>query len=201
MKENQVTERWAPAVYIRENGSILDFTGLYEVSDMGRVRSLNYNGLVGRVGVLSQATYENSGGDIYYIVVLRKEGKSYTLRTHRLVLSSFKESEYFSGAVCDHIVARSETSCDNRLTNLRWITQRQNCNTEHRSTLISKTQINHPAKSKRVRVTDLTTGKVTIYPSSREAGRALGLSPRSPSVYIYKRKGFYKKLNLHFAYV
>lgn len=201
MKKNQVTENWMPARYIREDGSVLDFTGLYEVSSLGRVRSLRF----GKTKILSPGTYENTSGAIYYMVTLRKDGKIYTLQVHRLILSSFRPEGhpegYSLGAVCNHKKERTSTSCINELWNLEWTTQKANVNTEHCKDLLSKTQINHPAKSKRVRVTDLTTGKVTIYPSAMEAGRALGVNPKLPSSYIHKCKGYYKKRNLHFAHV
>lgn len=194
-------EHWMPARYIRPNNTMLDFKNHYEVSDLGRVRSLNYRH-TGKAKVLSQSTYECKDSDetIYYQVTLRKDNKRYTLSTHRLVLSSFKRSEYFPGAVVNHIEARSEI-CDNSLANLEWITQKDNVNTEHCKELQSITHTNHPTKSKRVRVTDLTTGKTTVYPSAKEAGRALGINPKTPAMCINQNKGFHKKLGLHFRYV
>lgn len=200
MKKEQI-EVWKPARYIKgDNGSVLDFTGLYEVSSLGKVRSLSYH-RTGKTKELSQDTFECKDGTICYQVTLCKDNKRHLLLVHRLVLSTFKESEFFEGADCDHIIARSETECINRLDNLRWVTHRQNTSTEHRRTLLSKAHTNHPAKSKHVRVTDLTTGKTTAYPSAREAGRSLGINPKTPAIYINQNKGFYKKLGLHFAYV
>lgn len=201
MKKNQITENWVPAVYIRpKDGSVLDFMGLYEVSSLGRVRSMDYHN-TGKIKVLSQGTYENSSGAIYYMVTLCLNKKHYTLLTHRLVLSSFKLDDWFPNAVVDHINHRTSASCDNRLCNLRWVTQQQNVSTEHRKTLLSKVLTNHQSFSKRVRVTNFTTGETTIYPSAREAGRALGINPKLPAAYISKNKGYCKKRNLHFAYV
>lgn len=200
MKENQITERWVAARYIRENDTILDFTGKYEVSSLGRVRSLNYK-RSGKTKVLSLGTIENTDGTILYNVVLRLNNKYYTIQAHRLVLSSFKESEYFSGAVCDHIDARTGSYCNNHLDNLHWVTPQQNSTTERCKTLKSKALTNHPTKSKRVQVTDLTTGESTEFPSANEVGRTLGINPKTPAMCINQRKGYYKKLNLHFAYV
>lgn len=193
-------EIWASARYIRPDGAVLDFTGLYEVSDLGRVRSLNYRN-TGKIKVMSPVALKGRNGSIYYIVGLHKDSKVYQLTIHRLILSSFKEGEYFSGAIVDHTDARTETSCDNRLSNLRWVTYQQNNSTEHFKELQSKAQTNHPAKSKRVKVTDLTACASAIYPSTMEAERALDLPCRTICSCIRNRKGFYKKLNLRFAYV
>ena len=193
-------EHWMPVRYIRPNGTILDFTGLYEVSDLGRVRSLNYR-RTGKTKELSQCTFECKDGTIYYQVTLRKGNKRHLLPVHRLVLSTFKESEFFEGAIVNHKVERTPFVCDNSLANLEWTTQKDNVNTEHRRTLLSKSQTNHPSKSKRVCVTDFTTWKTTVYPSAKEAGRSLGINPKIPAMCINQNKGFYKKLGLHFEYV
>lgn len=198
-------EHWKPARYIKgDNSSVLDFTGKYEVSSLGRVRSLNYR-RTGKTKELSQVTHECIDGTIYYQVLLSKNNKKYTLQVHRLVLSSFRpkghSDGYFSGAIINHKVERTPFVCDNSLTNLEWTTQKDNVNTEHRRVLLSKSQTNHPSKSKKVRVTDLTTGKTTVYPSAKEAGRALGINPWTPAMCINQNKGFHKKLGLHFEYV
>lgn len=199
MKKNQTKEIWVPAKYIKKDNSVLDFTGLYEVSDLGRVRSLNYMH-TGKAEVLSQAIPKVKDA-ILHQVLLCKDSKQYNLLVHRLVLSSFKENEHFSGALADHIDPRTETSCDDSLCNLRWVTPQDNVSTEHCKDATSKANTNHPSLSKRVKVTDLTTGTATIYPSAREAGRSLNLPSDTISPYIRKYNGFYRKGNLHFAYV
>lgn len=192
-------EHWVPAKYIRTNGTVVNFTGLYEVSDLGRVRRLNYHG-TGKAKVLSLSVFECSDGTIYYQVRLHMN-KRYQLSVHRLVLSSFKESEFFEGAVADHIDARTSTSCNDRLCNLRWITQQQNVSTKHCRSLQSKAQKNNPKTSKRVKVTNLSTNETTIYPSAMETGRSLGINPNQPAMCINRYNGFYKKRGLRFEYI
>ena len=200
MKDQETKERWVAARYIRPNDTVLDFTGKYEVSDRGRVRSLNYH-RTGKTRVLSLCAAKANDGTIYHHVMLCLNNKKYMIQVHRLVLSSFKEGEHFPGAVCDHIDARTENSCCNHLDNLHWVTQQQNSSTERCIKLTSKALTNHPDLSKRVRVTNLTTGEATIYPSAREAGRTLGIHPDTPAVYINQLNGFYKKLKLRFEYI
>ena len=199
MKQNQ--EIWTPAKYITESGDIIDFTDLYLVSDQGNVKSLNYRH-TGKEGILSQRTVETEDGSIFYTICLCKDGKTYHMPTHRLILSSFNQEGWFPNADVDHIDARTSTNCNNMLCNLRWFTRQQNSSTEHRKELLSKAHTNHPAKSKRVRVKNLTTGETTEYPSANEAGRALGIrAVNTPAVCINRCNGYYKKMNLQFSYI
>lgn len=186
-------EIWVPAKYINNDGMVLDFAGLYEVSNYGRVKSLNYR-CTGKAKVLSLGTSKVKDGSILYTVALCKDCKKYFKNVHRLVLSSFNMEGWFENADVDHIIARTSTNCNNCLDNLRWVTRQQNNSTDHcRELLINRKQ------SKRVKVTDLSTGEVTEYPSAMEAGRSLGM-PHVSSV-IRKQNGYYKKSNLHFEYV
>lgn len=197
MKE--IKEVWVPAVYIFESGVTIEFLN-YMVSDHGRVKSLNYNH-TGKERILKRDKIKAKGKSInvYYQVALYKNNKRYQLPVYRIVLSSFKGSEYFPGAVADHIVARTEI-CNDCLTNLRWVTPQQNNSTDHAKELLSKAHTNHPSKSKKVKVT-FSDGTQQIFPSAKEAGRSLGISPTTPATYINQHNGFYKKMNLMFSYV
>lgn len=197
MKEQEVKEYWIAAKFIRPNKSVLDFSGLYEVSSLGRVRSLRF----GKTKIMKLATGYNTDGTIFHRLTLRKDNKRYQISVHRLVLSSFREQDYFEGAIADHVEVRTSTSCNDKLSNLQWITQQQNTSTEHCRESRSKALTNRKDLSKRVRVIDLTTGEVTNYPSAKEAGRALGINPTLVSVKILQQKGNYPKLGLHFAYI
>ena len=195
-------ERWTVCKYITESGDIIEFPN-YMVSDQGRVKSLDYNH-TGKEQILKQhnaGSHRKKDKSMWYKVFLNKEGKQYDLATHRLVLSSFSWSEYFPNAICDHIDERTENSCDNSLCNLRWVTQKTNTSTDHARTLKSEKQLNDPKKSKRVRVKDLSTGKVTEYPSSYEVERVLELPRNTVSLHINRHEGRYKKRQLHFAYI
>lgn len=108
-------EQWRP---------VRGYQGFYEVSDLGRVRSVDRvvgqrpNGprLV-RGRVLSPAT--DSGG--YQGVALCKYGTQRTERVHRLVIEAFAGAA--PGMVTDHI---NGDRTDNRLANLRAATSSQN---------------------------------------------------------------------------
>lgn len=111
-------EKWAPAA---------GFEGLYEVSDMGRVKSLRRayqrsDGLTGllRERILRPATRQR--GHLH--VVLRKNGAYHTRTVHRLVLEAFVGPRP-RGLVCCHGNGNPQ---DNRLYNLRWDTPKANSN-------------------------------------------------------------------------
>lgn len=192
-------EIWAPARYINEDGTVLSFEN-YEVSSLGRVKSLDYNH-TGKAKILCQSTIECNDGSILYTVCICKDCKKYNKTVHRLVLSSFDQEGWSENACADHIVARTSTSCNNRLSNLRWLTQKENVNTVHCKELKSRALTNRSDQSKRVRVTNLTTCEITEYPSTKEAERSLGMPLRTVSNIIRNQKGFYKKGNLHFSYI
>ena len=201
MKQNEIEEIWTAAKYIQVDGVVLEFSN-YMVSNYGRVKSLNYRN-TGKAKERSQFAAKDPCpcSAMLYQVPLRLNKKRYCLKAHRLVLSSFRPEEWFPGAVVDHIKARTKDCCINMLSNLRWVTSQQNTSTAHSKTLKSKVLTNRPDQSKRIRVTDLTTGEVTEYPSAKEAGRALGINPYVPSHCINRRKGFYKKRQLLFEYI
>lgn len=193
-------EIWTPAVYIFENGTTIEFQG-YAVSDQGRVKSLNYN-RTGKEKIMSQHISRHKDSTIYYMVGMWcKSKKKHFIQVHRLILSSFKKSEFFPGAVVNHKTERTATSCINKLSNLAWVTRQQNNSTDHRKALISKALTNCNTTSKKVRVKDLSTGDITEYPSSREADRILGLPRCAVSKYIRNYNGYYKKMNLMFSYI
>ena len=74
------------------------FEGLYEISDYGRIKSLNYYGC-GKVKIL-----ELSAKDGKYIKVgLYKEGKVYYKRVHRLVAETFLPPPQAGQTQVDHI--------------------------------------------------------------------------------------------------
>ena len=196
MKEQETKEHWMPAKFIRPDGSVLDFTGLYEVSDLGHVRSLKFR----KTKTLKPLKNRGEDGNIYYHVHLRKDNKRHPLTVHRLVLSSFREGEFFEGAVCDHIVARTKTDCCNHLDNLRWVTILQNSSTEHHREIKSKKFINRKDLSKRVKVT-FSDGTQKIFPSTMEVIRQLDLPHITVSQCIHKCNGYYKKLGIHFEYI
>ena len=189
--QSEVKEIWVLCKFINHSGVVEEYPN-YEVSNLGRIRTLNYNHS-GKSKVLKHVANAQSNG-IYYRVSLCKNMRIYSRLIHRLVLSSFNLKGYFRGAVADHVNSNTE---DNRLKNLRWTTQQENINTPHRKALM----INHPGLSKRVQITFLDDSHTEILPSGYEVERTLGLPKHTVASCIHNRSGHYKRLNLLFEYI
>lgn len=101
-----MTEEWKP---------IPGYEGLYEISNLGRVRGLASNS----VGLLASSFIERNR---YCFVNLSKENKQRTLRVHRLVLLAFVGPPE-PGQVCMHL---DNNPRNNALSNLRWGSQKEN---------------------------------------------------------------------------
>ena len=101
---------------------IVGFEGLYQVSNMGRVRGLdrykdNYSKKQFVEGVVLR-TYLNIKG--YEIVKINKNSKTYQKSVHRLVIEHFLGKKNFE---CNHI---NKIKNDNRLCNLEYSDPREN---------------------------------------------------------------------------
>ncbi|QOC56062.1 HNH endonuclease [Gordonia phage Clown] len=124
-------EEWRP---------VTGYEGFYEVSDQGRVRSLDRT--------VSHGTNERriAGGMLaggpddagYRIVGLFRKGHRKTLKVHHLVLCAFV-SERPDGMEACH---NNGNLADNRLSNLRW-------DTHSRNVFDSVRQDTHPQSSKK----------------------------------------------------
>ena len=140
----------------------------YKVSNLGRIKSLNYNH-TGKEKILKLRL--NSDG--YYYVFLCKNGEMKNFKVHRLVALSFIPNPENKECI-DHI---NGIKVDNRVENLRWCTQKENMNYPLAKKNISQSQINNPKKSKTVLQLDINTRKIiNEFPSAMEACRQTGIS-------------------------
>tara|TARA_R110001632_G_scaffold27006_5_gene72752 strand:- start:3316 stop:3810 length:495 start_codon:yes stop_codon:yes gene_type:complete len=101
---------------------IKDYEGLYQISNLGRVKSLKF----GKERIL-KGTKDFNG---YSIVCLHKDGNQKTKKVHQLVAIAFL-GHIPSGMslVVDHI---NRIKTDNRLENLQIITNRENLSKDKR---------------------------------------------------------------------
>lgn len=101
----------------------------YMISNLGRVKSLNYN-KTGKEKILKQGINK----DGYCYVDLCKEGERKTFRVHRLVATHFIPNPQILPCV-NH---KDENKQNNCVSNLEWCTQEYNCNYGKRNVKISK---------------------------------------------------------------
>ena len=157
-----------------EYRDIEGYEGLYQVSNLGRVKSLNYR-RTGKERILKPG----KDGHGYLQVILWKGGKSKTCKVHRLVAEAFLENPQGLPEI-NHI---SEDKTDNSLENLEWVSHEYNCNYGTRIKRIaeanSKALTNHPKLSKSVIAISKVSGLITEFKSIHEAERVLGINNSS----------------------
>jgi hypothetical protein len=120
-----------------------NYEGKYQVSNIGRVRSLRYmrgkcNVLLKEPLILKQYSGEKTRN--YMMIGLNKNNKRQSYRVHRLVLEAFcgfrpagKEAAHLNG-----------DPSDNRIQNLMWATQEENLNHKRiHGTIIRGSMINN----------------------------------------------------------
>lgn len=103
---------------------ISGYEGLYEVSNLGNVRSVerrvwSRGFYVTLKGKAKKQVIDTRG---YCVVFLFKEGKQKTHRVHRLVANAFIPNPYNKSEI-DHINTNKQ---DNRADNLKWVTPKEN---------------------------------------------------------------------------
>lgn len=109
--ENYLYEEWRP---------IKGYEGLYEVSNLGRVRSLPNRGTPGRFNEGKIRIPQKRGR--YLFVSLYKNGKGKAYSIHRLVAAAFVPNPN-NYSVVDHWDTNPYNNC---AENLRWVTHSQN---------------------------------------------------------------------------
>lgn len=112
------------------------YNGKYQVSNMGRFKSLNYNN-TGMEMVLNLKPNRFTGyvgSTIGYV--------------HRLVLMTFNPIDNMEEYQCDHINSIRD---DNRLENLRWVSRSENNSTKHSRYMRSKNNKHTSHKSEYIK--------------------------------------------------
>ena len=136
----------------------------YQVSDLGRVRSLNYRNS-GKSKILKQ--YGNGTG-YYQLKLTDNFGNSKSVLVHRLVATAFIENPFPDK--WDQVNHIDEDKSNNCVENLEWCDQTMNHNHGTINERTSKSMTNNPKRSKQVCC--IETG--IIYPSINEAQRQIG---------------------------
>ena len=95
---------------------VVGFEGLYQISSLGNIRSLNYS----RTKTVKNIKPTLTHG--YLRVVLRKDKKSFTRAVHRLVAEAFIDN-FDNLPEVNH---KDECKTNNCLDNLEWCTRKYN---------------------------------------------------------------------------
>lgn len=112
---------------------VLDWEGLYQVSNLGRVRSVERRAKQSRWGtsttrhVRARILKPFTTGPtppVYMLVRLYREGKKVQRKIHHLVAEAFLEPKPFKDALVLHW---DDDPKNNAAENLRWGTQSENC--------------------------------------------------------------------------
>ena len=105
-------------VIIEKNGIVYDYSGLYQISNFGRVKSLNY-ARTGKPGILKLS---EKNKDKYIDVTLVKNKEKQGFSVHRLVATAFVQNPN-NLPIVNH---KDENKHNNRADNLEWCTTQYN---------------------------------------------------------------------------
>lgn len=148
-------EQWKPVV---------GYERLYEVSNLGRVKSLNYNH-TGKERLLK--AWKNKDG--YMFVVLMKDGVRKTCTVHRLVATAFI-TNHQGLPIINH---KDENPENNKVNNLEWCSYSYNNSYNNRAKKVGE------KTSKPIFGISKINGLIVEYRSAKEAGKVLNIAPTS----------------------
>ena len=158
-------EIWKTAIY---DGEI--YEGLYKVSNLGRILSLNYKN-TGKAELLKPV---NVNG--YLQVCLSKNKEYKTCYVHRLIAEAFLENpenkpevnhkiEGDEGKKINMVIFNEDGTIDKERTTIEWVTSKENSNYGTRNERAAK------ANSKRVLQFSLSGELIREWDSTQECGR------------------------------
>lgn len=135
-----MTEQWRTAVYDDEV-----YEGLYKVSNLGRILSLDYNH-TGKPGLMTPVKRKKDG---YFQVGLSKNGEYKKCLVHRLVAETFLENpekkpcinhkiEGDEGKKINMVIFNEDGSVDEEKSTIEWATYEENNNYATRNERVSK---------------------------------------------------------------
>lgn len=172
---------------------IENYEGLYQVSNLGRVRSLDRvvkserTGYKTVRGKIIKPTIQNTG---YYYVLLYKDGKALRKTLHRIIAKAFIPNPENKPQI-DHING-DKTDC--RIENMRWVTPGENNSNPHRCKEFSCSKSGNGYK--KIRQYSLDGTFIKEWDGSKPAAISLGkkssahivdcLAGRKHSAYGYK---------------
>lgn len=166
---------------------IEDYEGLYQVSNLGRVKALTHKSWNGykywmKPGKILKQTLQTNKK---YLFVTLSDGHNHSrkFRTHRLVAKAFVPNPKSLNQV-NHL---DENSLNNKANNLDWVSAKQNINYGHHKEKQLKTWYSKPENAIKSRKNGQKVSKPVIqltlsgqfvkrWSSAKEAGRQLKIS-------------------------
>lgn len=147
---------------------IKEYEGLYQVSNLGNIKSLDKKDSLGRK-VKGKKMKPIKRKDGYLDITLHKNGKGKHFLLHRLIAEAFIENKNNSNEI-NHI---DENKTNNKVENLEWCNRSYNinyglANKNRRITLLNK-------RGKRIIQYDKNGNIIKIYPSLMQVVRELNL--------------------------
>lgn len=150
-----------------------NYEGLYEVSNLGRIKSLErtvWNKGRGYYKTVPERILKPSNnGQGYLFVNLCKDGKMKNCRVHRLVGQAFIPNPNN----LPQINHKDENKGNNMVENLEWCSSKYNNNYGTHNQRMAEKQRNDPKRSKPVIAIDKITGLTVKFASIGEASRQL----------------------------
>ena len=144
---------------------IPEYEGLYQASNLGRIRSL----------------YKSSEGVVlrprntkrYYMIALYKNKKRKDILIHKIVAQIFVENKENKPFV-NH---KDENTFNNNSNNLMWCTHQENMNWGTRNKRISLKNTDNPKRCKRIIQYDKFGNYIREYASIKDACKQLNIKP------------------------
>lgn len=166
---------------------IKDYEGLYEVSSLGKVRSLDRNLIVsnGKKYIRKGRTIKphvNKFG--YQRIGLSKNGIREQIFVHRIVAKAFLPTSNMESLDVNHIDGNKQ---NNTIQNLEWCNRQYNMQHAYRNGLVKFKVTAHPKR--RIAKLDYNENILNVYNSIKEAAIDTGINASSIS---HVARGKYK---------
>ena len=176
---------------------ISGYEGLYQVSNLGRVKHLSFsrpNPLTGGISIMKERILAPQLTKLgYYAVTLYKNGKLHRKFIHTLVAKAFI-SNPDNLPIINH---KDENKLNNKPENLEWCTPKYNNSYGTRNQRISATKLNNTYNTKPVKCIETNI----IYASVREAERQTGIPNTHISAVCIKKPHHKTAGGYHWKYV
>ena len=179
---------------------IKGYEGLYQISNLGRIKHL-YEEVIDPRGIkqtFPERVLKCAVNKVGYVVAtLRKDGRRYSVRVHRLVALHFIENPN-NKPIVDHVDGNKQ---NNIVTNLRWATNSENVlnvNTYDNF----KDKVTKVRKSERIPVCQLDNkyNLIKIFDCADDAAKELDCSAQLIRNCCKKEHKHYKAKGYHWCY-